>query len=194
MLYKKMSDILSPIEVGEAKVVIMDYTNKKLGFWETMSGIRNEKYAKLIINGELVMSETPMEHRTNSDFVLDANGDVLIGGLGLGMIILAIQDKENVSSITVVERSQDVIDAVAHQLPLNNNVKIICDNVFTYKPSSKYDCIYMDIWSYVNEDIYKEMCALKRRYGHYLKSKNESPKRFNKCWAEWYAKTGRKLI
>lgn len=194
MLYKKMADILSPIEVGEAKVVIMDYTNKKLGFWETMSGIRNEKYAKLIVNGELVMSETPMEHRTNSDFVLDANGDVLIGGLGLGMIILAVQDKENVSSITVVERSQDVIDAVANQLPLNNKVKIICNNVFTYKPSNKFDCIYMDIWSYVNEDIYKEMQTLKRRYGHYLKPKKESPKRFNRCWAEWYAKTGRKLI
>ena len=132
MLYKKMADILSPIEVGEAKVVIMDYINKKLGFWETMSGIRNEKYAKLIVNGELVMSETPMEHRTNSNFVLDADEDVLIGGLGLGMIILAVQDKENVSSIIIVERSQDVIDAVAHQLPLNNKVKIICDNVFTY--------------------------------------------------------------
>mgnify|MGYP000786328328 FL=1 len=42
------------------------------------------------------MSDTPMEKETNRDFVHNAHGNVLIGGLGIGLIILAIQNKEDV--------------------------------------------------------------------------------------------------
>lgn len=193
-MFVKMADILHPIKVGNVEVDIMDYTNKELGFRETLSGLLHQRYARLKIDGETMMSETPMEQRTNSTFVIDAHGDVLIGGLGLGMIIMAIQNKEDVRSITVLEKSQDVIDAIQHQLPLNNKVNIICADVFDWKPDKKYDCIYMDIWYYPNQEAYEEMKTLKRKYGHYLKSKNESPKRFNTCWCEWYAKTGHRLI
>lgn len=192
--FKKMADILKPIKVGSVEVDIMDYTQREIGFREAISGLQNERYARLRIDGETMMSETPMEHRTNSDFVHDAHGDVLIGGLGLGMIIMAIQDKEDVHSVTVLEKSQDVIDAIQHQLPLNDRVKIICDDVFDWKPDKKYDCVYMDIWYYPSHEIYDEMKKLKRKYGHYLKSKEESPKRFNACWCEWYAKTGHRLL
>ena len=139
------------------------------------------------------MSETPMEQRTNRNFICDAYGDVLIGGLGIGMIILAIQDEPEIKSITVIESNKNVIDAILPQLPINDKVQVINSDVFTYKPKQKFDCIYMDIWAYVNRDVYKEMVKLKRRYGHYLKSAEESPKRFNKCWAEWYAKNERRL-
>ena len=43
-------------------------------------------------------------------------------------------------------------------------------------------------------DFYKnEMQPLKRKYARFLRSKNENPRRFNKCWAEYQAKTGRRL-
>lgn len=35
----------------------------------------------------------------------------------------------------------------------------------------------MDIWNWINKDV----------------CKNENPRRFNKCWAEYQAKTGRRL-
>ena len=38
------------------------------------------------------MSNTYMERWTNMNFCDYAHGDVLIGGLGIGLIILAIQD------------------------------------------------------------------------------------------------------
>ena len=38
------------------------------------------------------------------DFCCYAHGDMLIGGLGIGMIILAIQDNPEVKSITVIEK------------------------------------------------------------------------------------------
>ena len=194
MGYVKLADILKPVTVGTVTVDIMDYTKKPLGFRERMSGLTQDRYARLLINGEVMMSETPMEKRTNSDFVFHAHGDVLIGGLGLGMIVLAIQEKPAVSSITVVENSMDVIAAIRPQLPLNKKVEVVKGDVFTYKPARKFDCIYMDIWFYPDDEAYEEMKTLKRRYGHYLKSKEESPKRFNKCWAEYYARSGRRLL
>ena len=184
MSYVKLADILHPVKVGTAEVDIMDFSNGKLGFREIMDGLQPEKYARLRIDGETMMSETPMEHITNRYFVCHAHGDVLIGGLGLGMIILAIQDKPEVQSITVLEKSKDVIDAVLPQLPVNDKVTVIEADAFLYRPEKKYDCIYMDIWPYMDEDLHKEVKALKRRYGHYLKPVSESPNRFNKCWAE----------
>lgn len=193
-MFYKMADILTPCIIGEAEVGILDYTKRGIGFHESLSGLSAEKYAFLKVNGNLVMSETPMEHRTNSDFVAHAHGDILIGGLGLGMIILPIQDKEEVTSITVIEKSIDVIAAVSKQLPLNSKVRIICADAFDWKPDRKFDCVYMDIWGDICEDNYDDMKKLKRKYGHSLKPISESPNRFNWCWAEYYAKTGARLI
>lgn len=192
--FVKLADILKPVEVGSAKISIMDYTDGNISFREMMSGLQPERYAKLTVNGEVMMSETPMEQRTNLHFVNFAHGDILIGGLGIGMIILAIQDRDDVKSITVVENNQDVIDAVLPQLPINSKVTVVKGDVFTYKPDKKFDCIYMDIWLYPSTDVYPEMIRLKRRYGHYLKPLILSPKRFNECWAEYYARTGARLI
>lgn len=189
-----MADILAPCKCGNAEIDILDYTKRRLGFREQISGLREEKYARLKIGGECMMSETPMEHRTNSWFIFHAHGDVLIGGLGLGMIILPIQDEENVKSITVIEKSEDVIQAVKPQLPLNDKVRVIQSDVFSFKPGQKYDCVYMDIWFYPDEEAHEQMKTLKRRYGHYLKPKSESPNRFNECWAEYYARTGARLF
>lgn len=189
----KMADLLKPVEVGSAKIDILDYTNKELGFHESLSGLQKERYARLLVNGEVMMSETPMEHRTNIGFVAHAHGDVLIGGLGLGMILLAIQHKEEINSITVLENNPDVIAAVMHQLPLNSKVRIIEADAFTWKPDRKFDCVYMDIWPYINSKIYEQMKQLKRKYGHYLKPISESPKRFNYCWCEYEAKNNYRL-
>lgn len=71
------------------------------------------------------------------------------------MIILAIQEKETVKSITVIEKNKEVIELIQQQLPLNEKVKVINDDVFNYKPTQKFNTIYMDIWNYINEDVYE---------------------------------------
>lgn len=193
-MFPKMYEILKPCVCGSAEIDIMDFTNNNLPFRAILSGISEGKYARLKVNGHTMMSETPMEHRTNREFVWDAHGDILIGGLGLGMIILAVQDKKEVNSITVIENNPDVIAAVQHQLPLNNKVRVVQGDAYTWVPDMKFDGVYMDIWSDISSESYEEMKKLKRRYGHYLKSKEESPNRFNYCWAEYYAKTGHPLM
>lgn len=183
-MYKDMPQLLSPTENGDFKLEHFEVRNGDIR--AILSGVNPGNYVRLMHRGEVVMSDTYMEKRTNSSFCANAYGDVLIGGLGIGMIIMAIQDDERVKSITVLEKHQEVIDMITAQLPFNDKVKIICADVFEWKPEKgqKFDCIYMDIWNYVNSDVYQdEMKPLKRKYGRYLKSKDDSPKRFNECWA-----------
>ena len=198
MKYENMTDVLAEKQIGNyaLKKFTIDYNN----FRASLAGIPCGEYIALYgpdNNGcgtTLLMSNTPMEKRTNSNFVLKANGDVLIAGLGLGLIILPIQNKPEVNSITVIEKSKEVIEMVSSQLPLNDKVKIINDDVFKYTPECKYDTIYLDIWPYVNEDVYEEeMKPLKQKYRKYLVSKSKNPNRFLKCWAELEARYGKPL-
>jgi hypothetical protein len=195
-LYKDMTSLLVDAQCGECK--IEHFVIGEGNIRAMLDGLPHGEYVRLMVNGRLMMSNTNMEQRTNAHFVVWAHGDVLIGGLGIGMIVLAIQDKPDVESITIVEKESDVISLMESQpnVKFNEKVHIICGDVFTWKPHKghKFDCIYMDIWPYINEDVYHdEMVPLKRKYAHYLKPKSESPDRFNTCWAEWYAKTGSRL-
>ena len=194
-MFYNMADLLEEKQEGDWKLkkFIIDQNN-----WQArLEGILPGTYIQLIHNGECVMSDTSMEKRTNFDFVHHAYGDVLIGGLGIGMIVLAIQDKPEVKSITIIEKNKEVINLVASQLDFNEKVKIICADVFEWKPKmgTKYDVSYMDIWNWVNRDVYeKEMKPLKRKYARFLRSEAENPRRYNKCWAEYQAKNGRRLV
>lgn len=194
-MYLEMSELLEDRQVGDWK--LERFFIDKNNFSAMISGISPGTYVRLLHKGSCVMSNTSMEKRTNADFCIHAHGDVLIGGLGIGMIVLAIQEKPEVKSITVIEKNQEVIDMVASQLNFNEKVKIICADVFEWKPEKgvKYDVSYMDIWNWINKDVYNdEMKPLKRKYARYLKSKEENPKRYNKCWAEYQAKNGRRLF
>lgn len=192
-LYKEMSEILKDGQVGNYK--LSHYSVGENDFYARVRcGIPCGNYIRLTNGWDCVMSDTPMEKRTNSDFVLNAHGNVLIGGLGIGLILLAIQDKEDVEHITVVEKSKEVIELIASQLPLNEKVEIVNADVFEYKPTMKYNTIYMDIWNNINSDIYREeMKPLISRYRKYLVPKSEDEKRYIDCWAKYQAKNDMRL-
>ncbi|NFI08704.1 hypothetical protein FDF97_16160 [Clostridium botulinum] len=193
MHFENLSNILK--EGTKEDYAINKFTISKNNIRAMLEDIPQGEYVTLTCKGEVVMSNTPMEKRTNAYFVQHAHGDILIAGLGIGLIVLAIQNKKEVKSITVIEKSSDVIDLVAKQLPLNSKVKIINADIFKWKSEkNKYDVIYLDIWNYINSDVYeKEMKPLKERCKDYLKSKSDSPNRFIKCWAEYEAKNNIRL-
>ena len=193
-MYQNMVELLNPRKVGDYE--LSHFTVSDNDIRARIDGIWAGKYVKLTHNGDVVMSNTAMEERTNREFCRVAHGDILVSGLGIGMIIVAIQDNPNVNSITIIEKSPEVIEMVASQLPFNDKVKIINADVFEWKPEKgqKFDCIYHDIWNWVNSDVYEEeMKPLKRKYCHYLKSKEISPNRFHKCWVEYQAKNNLRL-
>lgn len=189
-----LASMLSEGEKGAYS--IKKFTVKSDNIRAAIDGIPCGEYVSLRLSGDILMSNTPMEINTNSEFARCANGDVLIGGLGLGMIVLWIQDNPKIKSITVLEKSQEVIDLVKPQLPLNEKVSIIQADVFDWIPpkDKRFDTIYLDIWSGINSDIYnEEMKPLKARYRKWLRPLKESPQHFLGCWAEHQARYNQRL-
>ena len=191
-MYKDMTEILKDGKVGDFELAQFEIGTNDM--YAMLHGIPGGKFVRLTHRGEVVMSNTDMEKRTNTSFVLNAHGNVLIGGLGIGLIILAIQDKEEVKQITVVEKNAEVIELVGNQLPLNSKVNIVHDDVFDYKPLFKYNTIYMDIWNYINSDIYnQQMKPLISRYRRYLVPKSEDENKYIDCWCKLQAKNNRRI-
>ena len=101
-MYQNMGEILKDKQVGEWK--LEHFQIKPGNLYAFKNGIAPGNYVRLCHNGQIVMSNTHMERWTNMNFCDYAHGDVLIGGLGIGLIILAIQDNPEVHSITVIEK------------------------------------------------------------------------------------------
>lgn len=188
-MYANMSDILQERKVGDYALEKFEIGENNL--YAMLHGIPCGKYIRLRHGIEVVMSDTDMEKRTNAGFVANAHGNVLIGGLGIGMILLAIQDKTDIEKITVVEKSAEVIELVKDQLPLNSKVEIVHADVWEYVPSCKFNTIYMDIWNFINTDVYKgSMKPLLLRYRKFLVSKEDDANRYIDCWCRSEAKNG----
>ncbi len=126
------------------------------------------KYAKLKVNGTLMMSDTSMEHRTNWDVVHEAKGNVLIAGLGLGMILHPILAKPEVLSVTVIEKYEDVISLVGPTIK-SDKLTIVHGDIYEWKPAkgAKYDTIYFDIWAEQSTDCLEDMRKLHLRFRPY---------------------------
>ena len=125
-------------------------------------------YTKLIDNEEheIVMSDTPMERDTNREFMLRANGDVLIAGLGIGMLLYPLMKAKEVKSITVVEKYQEVYDLVKLAgFPFSKKVEVKVMDIFDFRARTrKWDCIWFDIWNGIGGDNYAGMKKLHRQF------------------------------
>lgn len=124
-------------------------------------------YKKLVINNQVVMSNTRMEVVTNREFVLSARGNILINGLGLGMVVEKLLARENIEHITVIEKDQDVIDLVAPVFKNEQKVTIIHACAFEYQPPKGviYDYVWHNIWTNIHPNNLGEMTRLHRKYG-----------------------------
>lgn len=82
-------------------------------------------------------------------------GDVLMSGLGFGILALWLAKKPEVKSIKIIEISQDIVDAFLENNTLPENVKIEIGDIEQYKTDDKYDCILLDHyeWSSANYKI-----------------------------------------
>lgn len=133
----------------------------------------------------VMMSNTQMEYRTNIDFVNAAKGDVFIAGLGIGMLFGPLFANPHVTSITVVEIEQDVINMVAPhylkmaELPRAPRLSIHHNDAMNYVPDHAFDAIMLDIWPTASPDNHVQMDDMKRYYGQFLR-----PGGYIECWSE----------
>ena len=124
------------------------------------------KYTRAVRRGTLVMSDTPSEQRDHYEAVRKATGSCLLNGLGIGMVLKNILLKNDVTDVTVVEISQDLIDMVSPHYD-DQRVTFVCSDAFEFKPpkGKRYNMVWHDIWDYICGDNLPEMAKLHRKYG-----------------------------
>lgn len=128
-------------------------------------------YVRIVADGKLQMSDSDMEWRTNTDFLLNAHGDVLIAGLGIGFVIVPLLLKPEVNSIRVVEKNPDVIALVAPHLK-HKKLRVDNGDINTYRNQlngDRFNTIYFDIWHDLCTDNAEHMKRLHRQYRKYMR-------------------------
>ncbi len=106
------------------------------------------------------MLDVPSEAITNDPYAKKAHGNVVTFGLGIGYFAFMASNNENITSITIVEKSKQVIDMfkkyILPQFPSCKPIYLICEDAFhcwneTFL--SKFDYIYVDIWQSNNDGL-----------------------------------------
>ena len=124
------------------------------------------------LGGSLWMSDTPDEIRDHLEPIYESmrlGGHVLINGLGIGMVANAVLSLENVTKVTIIENSPEVIALVGPSLKkrYGNRCEIIEADAYEYKPPRgiRYNMVWHDIWINLCTDNLEEMTKLHRKYG-----------------------------
>jgi hypothetical protein len=129
--WPKLSQTIKPVRGQHIAVV-----------WEPMADIMQLIHLDQLF---VIMSDSKPDKLSCEKYVYAARGDVLILGFGLGLILVPIMNKPEVTSVTVVELEQEVIDLVASQISLNEKVRIVQGDALLYVPDRHYDLICWDI-------------------------------------------------
>lgn len=161
--------------------------------WYTEELMADTPYLTLFRNGQkIMMSDAPMEKITNQHFIDNANGDVLIFGLGIGLIVFPLLNDPDIKSITIMEFDPGLIDMVGpiiKKYDTSNKLNILYGDAFTSQDliaDKKFDTIYFDIWISIVADNFKEMLKLHSLYSNNLNTNN--PKAFMDSWCFDYCK------
>lgn len=174
MAHKTMGDPLAFTPAGTYCKLGVRSSDPEVAEWNHRSG---EAW-------DLMMSDTYMERVTQLEFFANAHGDVLIAGLGIGMILPPLCADPNVSSVTVVELNPDVIDLVEspvrrwvqqhHGLEAARKLAVVQHDIYTYVPpkGTKFDTIYFDVWPHRSTDNLPEMARLHRKFARYKRSRH----------------------
>lgn len=170
--WPRMVDVLTPGKQGNAEVYHFDVTREAMRLSFDPHAPSPGRYCGLKVGGHLMMSDTHHERMTNATAVRMARGRVLIAGLGLGWILHPILAKPEVTSVTVVEMSADVIALVAPSLAkYGDRLRIVHSDIHLWlrvRDTGTWDTIYFDIWGDICTDDLREHAALNRRVGRRL--------------------------
>lgn len=111
-------------------------------------------YPAVLENGREWMTLMPNETNTTKPAVEASRGNVLTYGLGLGYYAYMAARKNEVTSVTVVERSAQAIDLFSRlilpQFECKDKIKVFKDDAFhfaeTRMSKGKYDVVFTDLW------------------------------------------------
>ena len=145
------------LTIGNASFNKIPFTGGRMDGYLTDRFLTDEfPVARLCRHGRTWMSITPMELESHITHILEATGDVLVGGLGMGYYITEIIKKPEVTSVVVIEQDHEVIEAYNkliesnHEYFHNNKLTIVHGDLFEVLPKIKdqfkFNYAYLDIW------------------------------------------------
>ena len=136
-----------------------------IGFFE-----EGFSFPAVLEDGNEWMTLTPVDVDTCAEQIKKAHGKVVTFGLGLGYFTYMVSEKDDVESVTVVEKSENVIRLFEkHILPnfsKKEKVRIINADAFEYAenimPSEKFDYAFVDTWRDASDGLpmYEKMKSL----------------------------------
>jgi len=156
---------------------IRHFTNTTTDYrWQSYLEIKHEsldEYTVLTKEGcsMPIMQDSQAEYNEHQWLWDNATGDVLIGGLGIGLVHQTLMDNPDVTSVTIIENSQDVIDLVWDNCVKDDTFTLIKADIETWNPpaDSSWDVGWFDTWIYDNPltmKAYKEL--MHEKYGDYI--------------------------
>jgi len=129
-------------------------------------------------DGRVWMTVTPNEINTIQPAVSESRGKVLTYGLGLGYYAFHCLLRDEVESVTVVEKNPAVIDIFTRHLlpffPRRERLRIVQADAFDYAetvmPREGFNTVFTDLWHDVADGIplFKQMKALEVPGPRYL--------------------------
>lgn len=147
------TEIIDPGILFNADVLQKD-SRRELGDWMKLRAMDAPCRTVVLYQGEKDwMLNAPSESLTNDIMADKASGSVLTFGLGIGYFVFMAMRNPAVRSITVAERSPEVIrmfqKCLLPQFPKTVPLNIIQADAFDYfneKTLCRYDYVYADIW------------------------------------------------
>jgi hypothetical protein len=127
--------------------------------------LRSGTYTRLEVDGAVCRTDTDFEWRTNVRTFLKMRGDVLMGGLGIGFLLVPLLNRNDVLSVTVLEYNADVIALVAPYV-VSPKLHIIKADAFEWSPpANSYDHCHFDLWPELPDaDDWIAIKKLRKRY------------------------------
>lgn len=140
------------------------YANIPDGTYTVLFEAYGEKQAKLNI-----MQDTERECEEHK-WVTERSGSVLIGGLGIGMINIPLLASDDITSVTIIEKEQDVIDLVWEHCAKDDRFTLIHADIDTWEvPEGSYwDFAWFDTWLTHEEPIEEYIQRMFERYGDFV--------------------------
>ena len=133
------------------------------------------EFPAVLEDGNEWMTLTPVDLDTSDEAIEAAHGKVVTFGLGLGYYAYMVSEKNEVESITVVERSEEVIRLfkkyILPQFEHREKVRIVKEDAFVYAeknmPNENFDVAFVDIWRDGSDGAiaYKKMKPLEKLSG-----------------------------
>ena len=129
----------------------------------------NIQYLAVLENNNEWMLITPNEINTMQPIIDEVKGNVVAFGLGLGYFAYMAGIKDDVNSVTIVERDENVIklfeENILSKFSCKNKIKIIkCDAFEFAKDMNGYDYAFVDLWHDVSDgvDLYLKMRSMEK--------------------------------